>query len=136
VTRPLRVSAVQAGSVLFDTSATLERFEGLLVRAAKDKPDLVVFPEAFIGGYPKGHHFGAPVGSRSPEGREWFRRYFDSAITVPGAETDKIAKLAKQHGTDIVVGIIERDGGTLYCTALCFSKEGRLLGKHRQQPSV
>ena len=132
MTRPLRVSAVQAGSVLFDTSATLERFEGLLVRAAKDKPDLVVFPEAFIGGYPKGHHFGAPVGSRSPEGREWFRRYFDSAITVPGAETDKIAKLAKQHGTDIVVGIIERDGGTLYCTALCYSKHGTLLGKHRK----
>jgi len=132
MTRPLRVSAVQAGSVLFDTPATLERFEAFLARAAKDKPDLVVFPEAFIGGYPKGHHFGAPVGSRSDEGREWFRRYFDSAITVPGVETARMAKLAKQHAADIVVGVIEKDGGTLYCTALCFSKEGNLLGKHRK----
>ena len=132
MTRSLKVSAVQAGSILFDTPATMVRFGTLLARAAKDKPDLVVFPEAFIGGYPKGHHFGAPVGSRSDEGREWFKRYFESAIIVPGAETARIAKLAKQYGTDIVVGVIERHGGTLYCTALCFSKEGTLLGTHRK----
>ena len=132
MTRSLKVSAVQAGSILFDTPATMVRFETLLARAAKDQPDLVVFPEAFIGGYPKGHHFGAPVGSRSDEGREWFRRYFESAINVPGPETDRMAKLAKKHGTDIVVGVIERDGGTLYCTALCFSKKGRLIGKRRK----
>ena len=132
MTRSLKVSAVQAGSILFDTPATMVRFETLLARAAKDKPDLVVFPEAFIGGYPKGHHFGAPVGSRSDEGREWFRRYFESAINVPGPETDRMAKLAKKHGTDIVVGVIERDGGTLYCTVLCFSKKGTLLGTHRK----
>ena len=132
MTRSLKVSAVQAGSILFDTPDTMVRFETLLARAAKDQPDLVVFPEAFIGGYPKGHHFGAPVGSRSDEGREWFRRYFESAINVPGPETDRMAKLAKKHGTDIVVGVIERDGGTLYCTALCFSKKGTLLGTHRK----
>jgi len=132
MTRLLRVSAVQAGSILFDTPATLARFEMFLTRAVKDKPDLVVFPEAFIGGYPKGHHFGAPVGSRSEEGREWFKRYFESAINVPGPETDRMAKLAKKHATDIVVGVIERDGGTLYCTALCFSKKGRLIGKRRK----
>jgi len=130
--RKLRVSAVQTGSVLFDTSATLDKFERLLKDAAKDNPDLVVFPEAFIGGYPKGHHFGAPVGSRSDEGRDWFARYFDSAIEVPGAETARIAKLAKQYKTDIVVGVIERGGATLYCSALCFSKTGELLGKRRK----
>ena len=54
MTRSLKVSAVQAGSILFDTPDTMVRFETLLARAAKDQPDLVVFPEAFIGGYPKG----------------------------------------------------------------------------------
>ncbi|MEP1230439.1 MAG: carbon-nitrogen hydrolase family protein [Litorimonas sp.] len=130
--RKIRVSAVQTGSILFDTPATLDKFETLLTQAAQDKPDLVVFPEAFIGGYPKGHHFGAPVGSRSDEGRAWFARYFDSAITVPGPETDRIAKLAKTHKTDIVVGVIERGGATLYCSVLCFSREGELLGKRRK----
>jgi len=132
----LRVSAVQAGSVLFDTPATMDKFETRLKQAAKDKPDLVVFPEAFIGGYPKGHHFGAPIGSRSDEGRAWFQRYFESAIDVPGAETQRIAKLAKTYNMDIVIGVIERGkengSATLYCSALCFSKEGELLGKRRK----
>ncbi len=130
--RKLRICAVQSGSVLFDTAATMEKFEALLGKAAKDAPDLVVFPEAFIGGYPKGHHFGAPIGSRSDDGRAWFERYYKSAITVPGPETARIAKLAKHYKTDIVVGVIERGGATLYCSALCFSKSGELLGKRRK----
>ena len=125
-------AAVQSGSALFDTSATLDKFEILLRRAAGEGAKLVVFPEAFIGGYPKGHHFGAPVGSRSDEGREWFRRYFDAAIAVPGPETQRMAALAGDLKTDVVVGVIEKDGGTLYCSALSFSADGRLLGKRRK----
>ncbi len=127
-----RVCAVQAGSVLFDTRATLEKFENLLDQAVQSKPDLVVFPEAFIGGYPKGHHFGAPIGSRSDAGRDWFARYYECAISVPGPRTTRMANLAKTHGIDIVVGVIERDQGTLYCSVLCFSKQGKLLGKRRK----
>lgn len=131
-----QVAVVQAGSVLFDTAATLAKFGDLLTDAAGQLPGgssrLVVFPEAFVGGYPKGNYFGAPIGSRSDEGRDWFARYFDSAIDVPGAETEQIAKLARDHRTDIVVGVVERDGGTLYCTALCFSSKGVLLGKRRK----
>ena len=44
-------------------------------RGARGGAELVVFPEAFVSGYPKGADFGAVVGSRSAEGREWFRRY-------------------------------------------------------------
>lgn len=127
-----KICAVQAGSVLFDTPATLEKFESLLAKACQSPVDLVVFPEAFIGGYPKGHHFGAPVGSRSAQGREWFARYFENAISVPGEETKLLAKLAERHETDLVVGVVERDGGTLFCTALCFSRDGVLLGKRRK----
>jgi len=109
----------------------------MAAEAADAGATLAVFPEAFLGGYPKGHHFGAPVGSRSTEGRDFFRRYFESAISVPGPETEDIAKLAKVLGMDMVVGVIERaarseGAGTLYCTALCFSAEGVLLGKRRK----
>lgn len=127
-----RAAVVQAGSRLFDTPATLDKFEALLGRAAENGARLVVFPEAFIGGYPKGSHFGAPVGSRSDEGREWFRRYFDAAIEAPGPETERMAALAREFKTDVVVGVIERAGGTLFCSALCFSADGRLLGKRRK----
>ncbi|MFQ5564693.1 MAG: carbon-nitrogen hydrolase family protein [Parvularculaceae bacterium] len=137
MTETLAAAVVQAGSILFDTPATMEKFSDLLADAARSGAKLAVFPEAFIGGYPKGNHFGAPVGSRSPEGRDLYRRYFESAIDVPGQETEVIAGLAKDHAIDIVVGVIERageneGGGTLYCTALCFSADGRLLGKRRK----
>jgi len=135
--RAVKAAVVQAGSALFDTPACLEKFADLVSIAARDGAQLIVFPEAFIGGYPKGHHFGAPVGSRSAEGREWFRRYFDCAIDVPGDETARMAALAKDFKSDIVVGVVERasageGGGTLYCTALCFSAKGELLGKRRK----
>lgn len=133
----MKTTAIQAASVLFDTTRTLTKFYDLASEASKAGAQLIVFPEAFIGGYPKGHHFGAPIGSRSPEGREWYRRYFDNAISVPGPETETIASFAKDIKSDIVVGVIERaspdeGGGTLYCSALCFSAEGLLLGKRRK----
>jgi nitrilase len=101
-------------------------------RAASEGAELVVFPEAYIGGYPKGLDFGARVGSRTMEGREDFLRYFQSSLSVPGPETARIGSFAARMQAHLVVGVIERDGGTLYCTALFFSPEGQLLGKHRK----
>jgi len=72
------------------------------------------------------------VGRRTREGRDHFRRYFDSAIEAPGPEVERIAKVAREHRLHLVVGVIERAGGTLYCTALFFSGEGGFLGKHRK----
>ncbi|MEM6473276.1 MAG: carbon-nitrogen hydrolase family protein [Planctomycetota bacterium] len=133
---PTQVAAVQAGSLLFDTQATVAKLADLLSDAVNKMrgkgPRLVVFPEAFIGGYPKGNYFGAPVGSRSDEGRDLFSRYFAGGIDVPGSETAMIAEMARDHCTDVVVGVVEREGGTLYCSVLCFSSEGVLLGKRRK----
>ncbi len=61
-----------------------------------------------------------------------FRRYYESAIDVPGAEIETIGEIAAKNNVNLVVGVIERDGGTLYCTALYFSRDGSLLGKHRK----
>src|ERR1700726_5358356 len=81
-----RVAVVQAGSVPFDRERTTVKALGLTGQAIRSGSQLIVFPEAFISGYPKGIDFGARVGMRSPEGRKWFRTYFESAITVPGPE--------------------------------------------------
>jgi len=64
------------------------------------------------------------VGRRTREGREQFRRYFESAVEVPGPDVDRMAKLARDHRLHLVVGVIERDGGTLYCTVLFFADDG------------
>ena len=127
-----RVAVVQAGSAMFDTPRTLERMQAHCEVAAGQALDLVVFPEAYIGGYPKGLDFGARVGTRSAAGREEYLRYWESAIDVPGPETARMGEYAANIGATLVVGVIERDAGTLYCTALFFTPTGVLQAKHRK----
>jgi nitrilase len=93
---------------------------------------MAVFPEAFIGGYPKGLSFGASLGIRTDAGRRLFHAYADGAIAVPGPVTEAIGAMAKSASLTLVIGVIERDGGTLYCTALYIGPDGKLLGKHRK----
>lgn len=128
----IRVAVVQAGTSLFDTPRTLDRMEAWCDAAAAEGAQLVVFPEAYVGGYPKGLDFGAIVGTRSAEGREDYLRYWKSAIELPGPECDRIGSFAARMKAYLVTGAIERDGATLYCTALFFGPDGRLLGKHRK----
>jgi len=122
---------IQAAPVVFDREATLEKVRTLTANAASQGARLVVFPEAFVSAYPKGLDFGARVGGRTPEGRRMFRRYFESAVDVPGPSVDFLAETAREHSVHLVIGVIERDGGTLYCTVLFFNPEG-YLGKHRK----
>ena len=89
------------------------------------------FPEAFLPAYPRGITFGTVVGDRTSEGRDQFRRYFDASVDVPGPAVDRLAGIAAKNSLHVVIGVVERDGGTLYCTALFFSPDG-YLGKHRK----
>jgi nitrilase len=127
-----RVAVVQSGSVPFDSEACVAKAETWIAEAAATGARLALFPEAFIGGYPKGEDFGARVGSRTPEGRALFARYHANAIDVPGPATERIGEAAQVHGMWVVIGVIEREGGTLYCTVLFFAPDGRLAGKHRK----
>jgi len=125
-------AVIQSGSKLFDTAATLAHLDRLLQQAAADGARLAVLPEAYVGGYPKGVTFGALVGSRSAAGRALFQRYHDAAINVPGPECEQMAAMARRHRLFLVIGVIERDAGTLYCTVLYFTAQGDLLSKHRK----
>jgi nitrilase len=130
--RIVRVAVVQAGPAVFDVRRTLGKLGDLTADAARTGAELVVFPEAFVCAYPKGLGFGTRMGMRFAEGREEFRRYFESAIDVPGPATETIGSYARSNSVHLVVGVIERDGGTLYCTVLFFEPDGKLLGKHRK----
>jgi nitrilase len=128
----VKVAVVQAGSVLFDTEACVEKAVRLIGDAATTGAKVILFPEAFVTGYPKGLSYGAVVGARDAAGREEFRLYLDAAINVPGPETQRLGKAAAAHGSYVVIGVIERDLGTCYCTVLFLGPDGRLLGKHRK----
>jgi nitrilase len=125
----MRATVIQAAPVAFDIDATLDKVERLTAEA---DADLVVFPEAFVSCYPRGYGFGAVVGARAGEGRSWFRRYWESSIDVPGPATQRLGAIASERGCHLVIGVIERGGGTLYCTVLFFAPDGTLLGKHRK----
>jgi len=136
-TRPhVRVAVVQAAPVLFDREATVEKTCRLTADAAAGGAEVILFPEAFIPAYPRGFSFGAVVGSRSPEGRRLWERYWANAVDVPGPATQALGEAARTARAYLCVGVIERDTqfsrGTLYCTLLYFGPDGRLLGKHRK----
>ncbi len=131
-TEPFLAAVVQAASLPADTPGAAAKAAGLIHEAAATGARLIVFPEAFLGGYPKGAHFGAPVGMRLPEGREAFATYFAAAIDLDGPEAAAIADATAQTGAFVVIGVIERDAGTLYCTALFFDGANGLVGKHRK----
>lgn len=76
--------------------------------------------------------FGVVVGERTPEGREEFLRYYKAAIEVPGPAVTSIEQISKELNVFIMTGVIERDGGTLYCTAVFVDPEHGYVGKHRK----
>jgi nitrilase len=132
----VKVAVVQASPLLFDRDGSVEKVVEMTGRAAEADARLVLFPEAYVGGYPWGLAFGTAVGGRSPAGRRTWERYWRSAVNVPGPETERMAKAAKAKGVYLAVGVVERDNtysrGTLYCTLLYFGPDGTLLGKHRK----
>ncbi|MGB6102461.1 MAG: nitrilase-related carbon-nitrogen hydrolase [Pusillimonas sp.] len=115
-----------------DTQAAIDKINQVTAQAAERDAKLVLFPEAYIGGYPRGSSFGTLVGQRTDEGRDEFRKYWERAIEVPGPECSQLGKIAAAYAMQLVVGVIEREGGTLYCTVVFFSALGELMGKHRK----
>jgi len=126
------VAALQIGCLPEGKAATLAHILTFEEQIRASGATLVVMPEAVLGGYPKGEHFGTYLGYRLPQGREAYARYFNNAIAIPGPEVDELAALSQRTGAHIVIGVIERDGSTLYCTALFFSPEAGLVAKHRK----
>ncbi|MUT67990.1 carbon-nitrogen hydrolase family protein [Paenibacillus sp. NEAU-GSW1] len=134
--RNVRVAVVQSASTLFEKQSALDKIESMTREAAGQGAQLIVFPEVFLPGYPRGLSFGVRVGSRTPDGRKDWQRYWENSIKVPGAETDFLGGLAKELNVYLIIGIVERDQefstGTLYNSIIYIGPDGTLLGKHRK----
>lgn len=127
-----KIAALQIGSLPEGKAATLDLVLSFEERIRDSKAAVVVMPEALLGGYPKGEIFGTRLGYRLPEGREAFSRYYQNAVDVPGPETEALCGLSRRTRASLVVGVIERGGNTLYCTALFIDPEQGLVAKHRK----
>jgi nitrilase len=114
------------------TPDAVERVASVAHEARAQNAELVVFPEALLGGYPRGATFGAVVGDRSTAGRDEFLAYSRNAVTVPGPEIDRLKEVARENQLHLVVGLIERAGTTLYCAALTIDDRGQVVGARRK----
>ncbi len=131
----VRVAVVQPRGFPFDLEGALEEVEARTREAADAGARLVLFPEAFLGGYPWGLRFGTAVGGRAPGGKALYRRYAASALTLPGPDAERLGRLAQETGVHLSVGLIERRPGlasTLFCTQALWGPGGSLLGIHRK----
>ena len=127
----LRVAAVQAESVFLDREATVNKALQLIEAAAASGAELVVFPEAFVPGYPVWLW-----GERADVEPDAYVRLYANAVQVPDATTACLAEAATRAGVGVAIGITERDAAysraTLYNTLLLFGPDGRLI-LHRRK---
>ncbi|KAG6841792.1 hypothetical protein C0991_006676 [Blastosporella zonata] len=133
--RTIRASVVQSCSERFSLPDTLDKLERL-TRLARDRDgsQLCVFPEAFIGGYPKYSTFGASIGTRTDDGRDEYMRYHAGSIELNSTSPDlaRIEAISRQTSVFLVVGVIECEGGTLYCSVVFVDPKHGYVGKHRK----
>lgn len=125
--RVVRAAAVQISPDLDRAEGTLAKVLAALADAAAQGAQLVVFPETLVPWYPYFSFVLPPV----QQGAEHLRLARE-AVVVPGPVTDAVAAAARRHGTVVVLGVNERDHGSLYNTQLVFDADGRLLLKRRK----
>lgn len=128
----IRGASVQAASVIFNTAATTEKACNLIREAGQNSADVVVFPECFIPAYPSWFQF---LPASSKELNDLNVRLFNSAINVPGPETDKLGEAARSANCYVIIGVCEHsrtNSGSLFNTQLFFGPDGKLLGKHQK----
>jgi len=150
---------------------TLSALETTTRAAAAQGVSVLLFPEAYLGGYPRNCAFGSRVGARTGEGREQFLQHFRAAVdlgdTPAGGGDDWVRRrlpaaavaadddddygggggrdsrrgdgtreflerVARDTGVFIVVGLVERAGGSLYCSVVYVEPQRGVLGKRRK----
>ncbi len=128
-------AAVQMAPVFLNKDETIGKVNNLIAEAAKNGASLIVFPEATIPCYP---YWPKDLGS--VEGRKQvidaYLELHKNSIEIPSKDTEKIGRAVKKAGCYVVIGVNEKEGGTLYNTILYFGKKGEILGKHRKLMSI
>jgi nitrilase len=123
----VKAAAIQIAPVLFSRDGTTEKILKAMADAAAQGVEIAVFPETFVPYYPYFSFVMPPVAS----GAEHLKLY-DQAVEVPGPVTEAISAAAKQFGMVVVLGVNERDHGSLYNAQLIFDATGELLLKRRK----
>ena len=122
------VAAVQWAPCVHDSQQGAARAAQAIAEASAAGARLVVFPEAWIPGYP----YWAGIGIQEAEYQGWREQLTRAAISIPGPEIALVQEAAARHGVTVVLGVEERVGASIYCTMVYIGADGRILGRHRK----
>jgi beta-cyano-L-alanine hydratase/nitrilase len=133
----IKVAVCQCACQEFDLEKSLSHLEKYSHEAALKGAELALFPEGFLGGYPRYSHFGSLIGCRSDEGREEFLRYYQGSISIfngneKSSEIKRIEDISRNSNVYLIIGIIERNGGTLYCSVIYIHPEQGFIHSRRK----
>ncbi|MBO0662878.1 Nit6803 family nitriliase [Jiella sp. MQZ9-1] len=123
----VRAAAIQIAPDLSGRAGTIERVLNAIAEAAEKGAELIVFPETFVPYYPYFSFVLPPVQQGAPH-----LKLYEEAVTVPSAETEAVADAARRRGVVVVLGVNERDHGSLYNAQLIFDADGSLRLKRRK----
>ena len=122
-----RVAAVQLSPVLFSRDGTTEKVIKSIEKCGKEGIRLAVFPETIIPNYP----YFAWVEAAAVLS-DLHAKLHEQAVDVPGPVIEALGAAARESGTVVIIGVNEREGGSLYNTQLVFDADGSLVGKRRK----
>ena len=129
-----KVAAAQIAPVFLNKQKTVEKACDTIAEAGKKGCKLIVFPEAFISGYPD--WVWLIPNSKGAELNELYIQLVNNAVSVPDNSTDKLCKAAKAANINVVMGMNERNsetsGASLYNSMLFIDDKGKIIGKHRK----
>ena len=125
--RTVRAAAIQLSPVLFDRDGSTEKVIKAIEEAGRQGAQLAVFPETFIPNYPYFANWQAPATIV-----EQHLRLYEQSVDIPGPVTEAVGAAAGAAGMVVVLGVNERDGGSLYNTQVVFDADGTLLAKRRK----
>ena len=134
MTNILKVAAAQLSPVFLNREETVAKACAAILKAGEQGAKLIVFPEAFIPGYPD--WIWLIPNSKGADLSELYQRLVENAISIPDDTTDQLCKTAKKAGINVVIGVNERNTETsnssLFNSLLFIDDKGTLLGKHRK----
>lgn len=130
----VKVCLIQDSPVFFDKEKTIDKIETLATQYSNQGCELIVFPESFIPGYPRGFDFGATIGRRTKEGRELYAEYYENSIDLQSDDLKRLEEIAASQNIYMVIGITERQehNSSLYCSMIYISPVEGLMGTHRK----
>lgn len=134
MTKNIKIAAAQLSPVFLNKEKTIAKACAAIAEAGDNGADLIVFPEAFVSGYPD--WVWLIPNSKGAVLNELYVKLVENALSVPDEATDRLCKAAKSTGINVVMGMHERNsetsGTSLYNSLLFISAEGTILGKHRK----